>query len=414
MTSKFVLLLLLIGILDNAALAPNSWQKRLDKALLDVDGARTPQARSRLIQRALQDPKLPKDISRGIDAVREEGMGKGHPELIDALWPEGTIAREDIEGIQALIKSLPERVEELRNSDNSPSFGDVIQSLDGDVLQRTIRESSKTRNRERLTTLAQNAFRRTPKSVNVLPFTKIDTVQANDDDDKKTTVQIQSIEENTFYSCKMENTNLYTLANMGNSLTKLTNSILEGSNYDVGKITSPFIIRDSSMYIWKKDGGGSQVTSDTDDISLKSWPACTLASIEFSGICTEGEIERQVNALKEALVNTREESKWTVVDDSPLVLQYNAPGTLPWKRKNQVAFVVENMGNADTLNGGDSSNDKAVSEEGVSNEGEENINVDAEEDVTSIGDVKDVDNDSVDVASAVDDNEDDESEPAFG
>lgn len=356
------LLLLLVFIRDgaNALVAPNSWQKRLDRALLDVDGARNPQARFRLIQRALKDPNFQKDIASGIDAVREKGIGKGHPYLIDALWPKGTIAREDIEGIQALVKSLPERAEEFRfgsdNSNPSTSIGDVIRTLDGDVLRRTLEESlSTTVNQERSIVLAQNALRRTPKSVHALPLTDVGTIHSNDADGKS--VEIRRLEESSFYSCKMESG--YEVANMGNALLKLTNAILGMANFDVRSIALPFVIRDSNMYIWKSDDVSmSSASADTitTDASIESWPACTLAMIEFSGICTDGEIERQSSMLKGAIATWGDETPWKIADDSSLlVLQYNAPGTLPWRRRNQVALAIEKVVIADIVDGGDSS-----------------------------------------------------------
>ena len=77
----------------------NSWQGRLDKALLDVDVA--PQARFRLLQRALKDPQLKDDVASAVSAIQERGFGKGHPDAIEALWPAGTIARSDIEALAA-------------------------------------------------------------------------------------------------------------------------------------------------------------------------------------------------------------------------------------------------------------------------------------------------------------------------
>ena len=90
------------------ALKANSWQVRLDKALLDIDTA--PDKRVRLLQRALQDPNLIRDVRSAVDAVREKGFREGHPDAINTLWPEGTIARRDIVGIAALQKQVPEVV----------------------------------------------------------------------------------------------------------------------------------------------------------------------------------------------------------------------------------------------------------------------------------------------------------------
>ena len=41
-------------------------------------------------------------------------MGKGHPEAIQKLWPTGTTARADIEGLFALRSQVPETLEQLK------------------------------------------------------------------------------------------------------------------------------------------------------------------------------------------------------------------------------------------------------------------------------------------------------------
>lgn len=84
----------------------NSWQSRLDKALLDVDAG--PQARIRLLQRALKDSALQEDVKLAAEEIREKGMGKGHVLALDLLFPTGTTARADLEGLMALRKQVPE------------------------------------------------------------------------------------------------------------------------------------------------------------------------------------------------------------------------------------------------------------------------------------------------------------------
>ena len=92
----------------------NSWQKRLDRALLDID--LTPEQRVRNFQRAVQDPTvILQDVQSAVQAIQEKGFGKGHPDFINTLWPEGTIARNDLEGLNALRTQLPEVVDEIRN-----------------------------------------------------------------------------------------------------------------------------------------------------------------------------------------------------------------------------------------------------------------------------------------------------------
>eukprot|EP00588_Corethron_pennatum_P013417 CAMPEP_0194277550 /NCGR_PEP_ID=MMETSP0169-20130528/9860_1 /TAXON_ID=218684 /ORGANISM="Corethron pennatum, Strain L29A3" /LENGTH=298 /DNA_ID=CAMNT_0039021559 /DNA_START=70 /DNA_END=963 /DNA_ORIENTATION=+ len=89
----------------------SSWQRRLDKALLDLDA--TPESRFRNLQRAIKDPALRTDVTAALDAVRTRGFGGGHPELINLLWPTGTTARADLEGLAALRTQVPEALREL-------------------------------------------------------------------------------------------------------------------------------------------------------------------------------------------------------------------------------------------------------------------------------------------------------------
>jgi len=92
-----------------------SWQKRLDNALLNVDAK--PSARLRNLRRVAEDAgTVFQDVAEAVGAVAEKGFKEGHVEAIDKLWPRGTIARNDLEGLQALRKQVPEVLEDLRKS----------------------------------------------------------------------------------------------------------------------------------------------------------------------------------------------------------------------------------------------------------------------------------------------------------
>ena len=80
------------------AKSPTSWQRRLDKALLDVD--KTPKQRARLLRKVAEDgEQIASDVRDAIDEVREKGMGKGHPLVLDLLFPTGSTIRGDLEGL---------------------------------------------------------------------------------------------------------------------------------------------------------------------------------------------------------------------------------------------------------------------------------------------------------------------------
>ena len=100
-------------------LKANSWQARLDKALLSVDLGTG--SRLRLLNKAVRDPKLLEDVQASTKILVEKGFGKGHPQVINTLWPVGTTARADLEGLTALRKQVPEILEEAQKQPNKPT-----------------------------------------------------------------------------------------------------------------------------------------------------------------------------------------------------------------------------------------------------------------------------------------------------
>jgi hypothetical protein len=82
----------------------------LDKAVYDVDI--TLEQRFRLLSKVAQDRKqINQDLRLALDEIQEKGMGKGHPKVLDLLYPSGTTARGDLEGLAALRKQVPEVLE---------------------------------------------------------------------------------------------------------------------------------------------------------------------------------------------------------------------------------------------------------------------------------------------------------------
>ena len=73
-----------------------------------------PKERFRNLQRAIKDPASRDDLKKAVEVIREKGFGKGHPEAIDLLWPTGTTARADLEGLTALRKQVPEIITDFQ------------------------------------------------------------------------------------------------------------------------------------------------------------------------------------------------------------------------------------------------------------------------------------------------------------
>merc|ERR1740124_1199974 len=98
-------------------------------------------------------------------------------------------------------------------------------------------------------------------------------------------------------------------------------------------------------------------------IQIEERTAETYAMLEFPGICTNAEIDRKRELLKDTI---NEQKKYVLTDDTNMVvLQYNAPATLPWRRKNQIGFpvklVVEETG--ETTDEKEEEEDKKADEE---------------------------------------------------
>merc|ERR1719446_415531 len=72
-------------------------------------------------------------------------------------------------------------------------------------------------------------------------------------------------------------------------------------------------------------------------------PETTMAVMPFNGICTDQEIERQTTKLLKIIEDGKNTSSYTIPDGTTpkiMILQYNAPGTLAFRRRNEIAVVV--------------------------------------------------------------------------
>jgi len=465
MTTKTTSLVVVVGCIfisvvtmTTNALRANSWQKRLDRAFLQVDGV-SPEGRFRSFQRALKDPELRTDVTEAINVVREKGFGKGHPEFIELLWPEGTQARRDLEAINALSKQLPERISEFDNNDDdddnrggrSSALLDLIRSTQGQVRfgddknsnARTVAFSLFKRVRsepDRYLRLAENFLRNTPVDVES-PYYELlgkysdddgaeeegtddnvedDNVEDDNDENGTTqkkkksfltvppleirrydafqTVSVPLLASSTSSSSSSssssfdvdEKTSRYKLQNMGTALTEIFSYLELGDNTEstVMSMTTPFFIIDTTnaaAAIEEKDTNRMFVKLPTEyevnppnpvessRITLDEFPETVMATLSFAGIITEDEIKRQKVKLIERIETTKdigwkikingiyktkktndidvdvdnEEEKMNMKNDDEdgqhkfMFLQYNAPGTLPWRRMNEIAVVME-------------------------------------------------------------------------
>jgi hypothetical protein len=336
------------------ALQANSWQKRLDRAFLDVDS--NSQARIRSLQRAIEDPNLIKDVSRAIDAVRTQGFGKGHPELIEILWPKGTIAREDLEGIQALTKQLPERFQEL---DSLESISELIGDVGGRLKVKDpsafvsakldqVRDDPK-----KAVKLVQNVLRSKPAAIETLSYSVVRKIGGTGNETSIVsdgTAELRKYGAFQSISCPLDSDD-FSLKTMGAGLNELSSYLLLGNNEEsiIMSMTTPFIITKGVEYPSKmslmlpKEFADSPPTPEmSSEIKVELCPETVVATVSFSGICTDQEIERQVVKLMGIIENDETlQIKSDSVEPEIMVMQYNAPGTVPWRRRNDISIVVE-------------------------------------------------------------------------
>lgn len=108
--------------------------------------------------------------------------------------------------------------------------------------------------------------------------------------------------------------------------------------------TIPIITDATTMSFVLPDGINSFTAPipDSMDIVLKDLPAQTLAVREFTGLATEGEINRQRARLEDYLISNGIEYD----SDSFKVFQYNPLYTLPWVRRNEISFMMMRPTNA--------------------------------------------------------------------
>jgi len=322
----------------------SSWQRRLDRALLDIDA--TPEARFRSFQRAVQDPNLRTDVTAAIDAVRTKGFGKGHPELINILWPQGTTARSDLEGLTALrtqlpevIKELPELVKTSRDQRREMPSPSPPKSLDFAALPKPdeVREEFK------------NAFRSTPKGLETPKYSVVRTIEGEMKLGVPEKIEIRKYTAFTVAKTpSMGGTGFNTLASylFGGNEEKQTMAMTMPVITTVGAKPADGVSAGTMQFVIPVAASREPPTPrPDDDVTVDRVPERLVAVKAFPGLVTDEEVARQKAALLSAL-----DGEVDVVNGEEVsVLQYNSPLTIPWRRRNEIAVVVEQSGGDDDV-----------------------------------------------------------------
>lgn len=334
-------------------LKSNSWQARLDKALLDVDVG--PGPRFRNFQRALKDPSFPEDLRSAVEIIQQKGFGKGHPEVIEKLWPTGTTARADIEGLAALRKQAPEILEDLQkiqfpfpfeatgSSSDTPAPPDPTMVFESLTKLATDPEAQKDFTEE-----VKNSLRSTPKGLETPKYTVVGTLKGPLFLGKPEVIELRAYPEFTMAKTSMDS---FTFgSSSGAEGFGSLASYLFGKNEDnkAMKMTMPVEISaagngaGSMAFILPESSSGTPPAPlSSSGVTIEAMPARLVAAKSFGGVVTDQEVERQKATLLEAIAD---DGSVAPVDDNQIsVLQYNSPLTIPWRRRNEIAIVVERV-----------------------------------------------------------------------
>jgi len=281
--------------------------------------------------------------------IRTKGFGKGHPELINTLWPKGTTARADLEGLTALRAQLPEALRELpelvrtgrqqrsKKSSPSPSVG-----FGSFPKPEEIREELK------------NVLRSTPKGLETPRYKIVRKINGALSLGVPETIEIRRYEAFT----------VATTPSTGGTGFQTLASYLFGGNEEkkAMAMTMPVFVTGSGddesgtmKFVLPSAVSGSPPAPLSDDaVNIERVPERLVAVKAFPGLVTDEEVSRQRDALLSALGGADGVIVLDGGEENVSVLQYNSPLTIPWRRRNEIAVVVveeEIDGDDDTVIG---------------------------------------------------------------
>lgn len=331
------------------AKAPSGWQKRLDKALFDLDI--TAEQRVRLLQRVAQkSKKVSSDLRVAVEEIQEKGMGKGHPLVLDLLFPTGTTVRSDLEGLLALRKQVPEVLDKVK----PPKTEDVMEQLSSPLTSPDLDPvalatqladlATDPKKRKEIAEELKNALRSTPKGLEA-PRYKVVRRWAAGDGALDGEVELRAYEPFSVVRKAMGRDGGFSTEKSAEGFNALAKYLFGGNQESTSMaMTMPVEIEtkgdgESSMaFVLPRANSKAPPVPNAAELTLDNVPAKLVAVKAFPGIATEEEVERQLLLLRTAI---EADGSTKPLDDGYTLLQYNAPYTVPWRRRNEVAIAVD-------------------------------------------------------------------------
>lgn len=336
----------------------NSWQRRLDKAVLGVD--MKPEGRLKVLLQipAKSGRQLAGDLQAAAEEIREKGFGKGHPAALDLLVPTGTTARSDLEGLLALRRQLPEALESLQRSrpgasaatkEAAPAPNEVISAFIGfatdPAKQREVEEELK------------NAFRSTPRGLETPPYELVCKIPGPTLAGRTQMIELRRYAPYTVASQQMGSgssaDSVFGTSDGGAGFNVLASYLFGGNDSSESMaMTMPVEIAlgadgatpappRMSFVLPERNADAPPAPVAGSSVEITKRPSRLVAVLPFPGIVTDDEVARQRQAVVSALAEATAPCYAPVEPLQVSVLQYNSPITIPWRRRNEVAVVVE-------------------------------------------------------------------------
>lgn len=295
------------------------------------------------------DPDVLTDVRTAVTEIQQKGFGKGHPGAIELLFPTGTTARADIEGLAALRSQLPELARELKPPSPDDIKAGQVQPVDPLKVASSVADVLTSREKQReLLEEVRNAFRSTPKGLETPEYEVVRSWRVGEGalDGE---VELRSYEPFTVArkTTGVGEDGFNSLEGSGEGFNSLAGYLFGGNAEEKSMAMTMPVQMDSTSgnssmaFVIPKQDAESPPTPNSADVTIENVPARLVAVKAFGGIVTEEEVERQKKKLIEAI---GVDGSTRPVDSGAFsVLQYNAPYTIPWRRRNEIAIVVEDL-----------------------------------------------------------------------
>jgi hypothetical protein len=299
------------------------------------------------------------------------------PDLINTLWPTGTTARADLEALTALRTQVPEALKELQASPPARPSSSAFAPPDPSAVLSSLATLAEPSKRDELKEEVKDLLRSTPKGLETPEYAVVATVDGPLSLGQPSLIELRQYEPFTVARITMSTAEAAFGSSAGadgfNALASCATAFptagcataelcaaqprgwiargryLFGGNAEKRSMamTMPVEVASGggtgsmSFVLPAREAGAPPTPLDGSDVTIETVPRRLVAAKPFAGLVTNAEVERQQAALVDALAA---DGRYAPLEASACsVLQYNSPLTIPWRRRNEFALVVEEV-----------------------------------------------------------------------